>query len=118
MPEIAGVGNQIVHLIGTARIDAPLLVRQIDPAGLGLMGIEIDHHQQDVPEILATFTVGFVLFVVFGLKAQAPIVMERTVFAADAIDTRVVVFVVVGLCVVFVLLLFFFCVVFFFAVWF
>src|SRR3569833_1760586 len=88
MPEIAGVGSQIVHLIGTARNDAPLLVRQIDPAGLGMMGIEIDHHQQDVPEILATFTVGNELFVVHGMKAQAPIVLERTVFAADAIDTR------------------------------
>src|SRR3569832_1883314 len=53
-----------------------------------MMGVEIAHHQQDVPEILATFTVGYELFVVHGMKAQAPIVLERTVFAADAIDTR------------------------------
>src|SRR5262245_22646673 len=37
VPEIARVGQEIVHLVGLMPIDPQLIKRQIDPAGLGVI---------------------------------------------------------------------------------
>ena len=72
-PDIFRVGQQIVHLVGLARIEVKRVQRQIDHAGLGALRIQIHDHDDNVQQVVAHLAVSDDLFVVHGMKTQAQV---------------------------------------------
>ena len=70
-PDIFRVGQQIVHLIGLARIEVQRVQRQIDHAGLSALRIQVHDHEDDIQKVVGHFAVSDDLFVVHRMKLQA-----------------------------------------------
>src|SRR5579875_1700655 len=88
LPEVAILGDQIVHLIFLMRFQLKIVQRKIKPAGLPVMGIEVDDDHDDVRTILAHFAVGNDLIVVHGMKPESDVALQSSVVLADSIDLR------------------------------
>src|SRR6266481_3110355 len=79
-PDVAHVGQQIVHLIRLARVEVKSVQRQIDPCGLSPSWIQIHHYDDDVQQIVGDLSVDDNLVVVRGMKTQAPVAVQGQVF--------------------------------------
>src|SRR4030043_1483414 len=75
-----------MNLIRSIRIYPQILHRNLDPTGLPVMRIEIDHDNDYIIEIFIMFAVTDDLIIVDRVKFQAPVVMEGRIFLADTVD--------------------------------
>src|SRR5438094_2900135 len=48
LPQVAGIAEQVVRLVGLLRVEAEALERKICPARLDVVGIEVHDDQNDV----------------------------------------------------------------------
>jgi hypothetical protein len=86
MPKVACVAQQVVDLEGLIRVKSQFGERQIHPAGVGVMRIQIHHSQNDIGKIRSVFTIANQLLGINRVKAQATIAVKRGVVEADAIN--------------------------------
>src|SRR5215475_4763781 len=52
-----------------------------------MMGVEVDHDEDNLPVILRVLAVAQELVVADGVKAQAPVAVQGWILTADAVDT-------------------------------
>ena len=48
LPEITGVAQEVMHLVRLLRINIQVIKRELYPAGLSVMRIEVHNHQNNV----------------------------------------------------------------------
>src|SRR5260370_16572206 len=77
MPNVARIGQQVMHLIGFMVAKLKLFESDRNPTRLRSARVQVDDHQNLVREIFRNFTVGNQLLVVDQVKPQAPIAMQR-----------------------------------------
>jgi hypothetical protein len=85
MPQVARIAEKVVNLVRSGFINAEVRHGQRKPSAVDVMGVEVDHHQDDVGQILGCLGVADELFVIDGMKAQTPVALERRVFPADPV---------------------------------
>ena len=70
-PDVAGVGDEVVHLVGGEGVDAELLDGEVDGARLGVEGVEVDDDENDVGQVVRSFAVGEQVVVASLVEAEA-----------------------------------------------
>src|SRR5580704_14226845 len=84
-PDVAHVSQEIVHLVGLARVKMESIQRQINPRGLSSKWIQIHHDDNDVQQIIGHLAVDDDLAVVREMKAQVPVTLQGRVSTANLI---------------------------------
>jgi len=85
IPLVACLAQQVVGLEGLGR-EPQFGEWQLQPAGVGVVRIQVHHCQNDVGEIRRVFTVADQLLVVDRMEAQAAVALQRGVVPADPVD--------------------------------
>src|SRR5258707_3190006 len=78
MPNVARIGQQVMHLIGFMVAKLKLFESDRNPTRLRSARVQVDDHQNLVREIFRNFTVGNQLLVVDRVKPQAPIADRKS----------------------------------------
>ena len=77
-----------MHLKRLRRIETQFRQRQIHPAGLRVMRIEVHRNDNNVIAIFGMFSETDNLVIVHGVKTQAAITMERRICRANLVHPR------------------------------
>src|SRR5690349_20937520 len=77
-----------MHLIGHIRFHTERLQIELYPSRLRVIGIEIDHRQDDIGPVLGSLAVADHLLVADWMEAQTPVAVQGAVVAADGVEAR------------------------------
>ncbi len=85
-PEISLVGQQIVCLIGPSLVNSKSVEVQIDPAGMCVVGIDVDHDQRGPATLMIGFAVNNQRGIVDRMKTEIGVTLEFGVVTANLVD--------------------------------
>src|ERR1700746_2323979 len=77
-----------MHLEGLLRIETKLFRWQLQPSGLSVMRIQINHNHDDIAQVLGPFAEAENLRIIDGIETQAAIALKGSVFAPDPVHAR------------------------------
>ena len=77
VPEVALASEQVFCFILAAFGDLQSIKRQIHKAGLGIVGVEVNHDEDQVRFVLRLLAVADNLLVIRGIEFERPIALER-----------------------------------------
>ena len=88
--------KQIFDLVGLGDVDLKTFNRNIGKSALGVIWIEIDHHQDDIVESLRRLGIEQYLFVFDGMESEIFILAQSAVMTPDRVELGDVILNVAG----------------------
>src|SRR5439155_16673192 len=85
LPQITGAAQEVVYLVGFVSGEPKLLKGNLKPSRMHVMGIQVDHDQNDIGQILGVLAIANKLVVLDSMKSQAPVMMQRWVLDTDPV---------------------------------